>query len=162
MAAEVTVTIKYGKGYEETWAVFRGTVQEVREMVIDYFGITPDAITELSTHELVINVTNLAHGTGNVAAMLGGTVIAAPVTAAPAITGGNPWEGLEENHTDSNAMDPILPPQEKPNAWLYPMIADSTTVDELRRLYATHSTILESDADVKAAWSARGKELSTK
>ena len=67
----MSITIKYGKGYEETWAGFTGTVPEGREDIIDYFGVDRATVTELTLSELVVNVTNLAHGKGNVAAMLG-------------------------------------------------------------------------------------------
>jgi len=158
----LTVTIKYGKGYEETWAVFKGSsVARVRAMVIEYFGVDESAVSQLTAHELVVNVTNLAHGTGNAAAVLGAVVIPAPVTAEPAITGGNPWAGIEdEGQPLVTTMTPITPPEEKRNAWIYNLFAESTTIDELKRVYATHKTVLESDPDALAAWKARGKELS--
>jgi hypothetical protein len=155
------VTIKYGKGYEETWAVFNGQVGEVREDIMSYFGIDPEnsAVANLTPSELVVNVTNLAHGKGNAAALLGGVVIGsqpATATSAPASpkvdegqqpSGSDPWAAAAASTPATPAANPMLA-----------LIEAVPDVPALQRLWAENQAAFQ-DAEVMAAWKAKGKAL---
>lgn len=156
---ELTVTIKYGKGYEETWAVFKGSPDEVREDIISYFGVMRDSVSELTLSELVVEMTSLAHGKGNIARFLGGTIIppseaAAPPAPAPS---GDPWAAAQSStpvHTVADNQQ-----AEDPNAYILGEIEKQTDVASLKRLWAENQSFF-SDPSVMAAWKAKGKALS--
>jgi hypothetical protein len=157
---ELTVTIKYGKGYEETWAVFKGGTDEVREDIISYFGLMRDSVTELTLSELVVEVTSLAHGKGNIARFLGGTIIPpseagpdpAPAASAPS---GDPWAAVGSGA----ATPPAAQPAEDPNAYILGEIEKQSDVAGLKRLWAENQNFF-ADPAVMAAWKAKGKALS--
>src|SRR5674476_1564248 len=92
----MSVTIKYGKGYEETWVVFHGNVWQIRTDLIASFGINVDYASGLTLHELVVAATHVAHGTGNVAAILGGTPISVTESLTGEPTGKAAWDGVED------------------------------------------------------------------
>ena len=160
---ETTVTIKYGKGYEETWAVFKGSVPGIREQIIDYFGLLRDAVAEYTLHELVINVTNLAHGTGNAAAILGAVVIPPSEAGAKPVesTGGNPWAGLGVGTADVAVKAKAAPAAASENQHVIDAFAKAPDVKELQKVWAANQSAF-SDPAVVEAYKARGKELSNK
>lgn len=150
--SELTVTVKYGKGYEETWAVFKGQNDEVRENIINYFGLDRASVADLTLSDLVVNVTSLAHGKGNVGAILGGVVIdpkKADEAQQPSGTSSDPWAGVESGDA--------TPEQTGPHP-LLAQIEACTTRDELKRLWAENQEAF-ADADLMAAWKAKGKSL---
>jgi hypothetical protein len=158
---ELTVTIKYGKGYEETWAVFKGNPDEVREDIISYFGLMRDSVTELTLSELVVEVTSLAHGKGNIARFLGGTIIPpseAGPDPAPASSSSNedPWAAA-----GATTSAPAAQPAEDPNAYILGEIEKQSDVAGLKRLWAENQNFF-ADPAVMAAWKAKGKALSAK
>jgi hypothetical protein len=145
----ITVTVKYGKGYEESWVVFRGpSITQVREDIIDYFGMDRASVAELTLSDVVVNATNLAHGKGNVAAALGATVIkSGPTPAATENPASSAWAQAAQQEAEAPAENPMLA-----------RIAATTNVDELKRLWAENQAAF-AEADVMAAWKARGKAL---
>lgn len=151
MARELTVTIKYGKGYEETWAVFKGMVTEVREDIIAYFGIDSASVAGQTLSELVVNATSIAHGKGNVAATLGAVAI-------PASDQGNqdsaPAQG-QDVWAQAEAAAQQQPPAVNP---LFAQIEACGDVGALQRLWAENQAAF-ADAEVMAAWKAKGKAL---
>ncbi|WJN62732.1 hypothetical protein [Streptomyces phage phiScoe15] len=157
---ELTVTIKYGKGYEETWAVFKGSPEEVREDIISYFGVMRDSVSELTLSELVVEMTSLAHGKGNIARFLGGTIIPPSEAAAPpaqTAPTGDPWAAAQSTtpvHTVADNQQ-----AEDPNAYILGEIEKQTDVASLKRLWAENQSFF-SDPSVMAAWKAKGKALS--
>jgi hypothetical protein len=149
-----SVTIKHGKGYEETWTVFRGTNGELRNDIADYFGMADEYVASVTLHELVIAATHLAHGTGNVAAVLGATPIGIieQMTAGP--TGAAAWDAFDGK---SITAPPVEVPA-APHAALVTALETAATTDVLKELWAKNQAAF-SDADVKAAYSTRGKAL---
>ncbi|MFE9924250.1 hypothetical protein ACFYQA_22510 [Streptomyces sp. NPDC005774] len=156
------VTIKYGKGYDDTWTVFEGPPQEVRAEILDYFGMDPATQQGLSLSSVVVNATNVAHGKGLIATALGATVVeetkAEPAKpsedpwAAAATQSSAPWSGSASVAEQSKAEDP--------NAWILGEIEKKGTVQELKKLWAENQSFF-SDASVMTAWKARGKALQT-
>ena len=167
--SELSVTIKYDKGHDATWAVFRGTPDEIRSDIAAYFGFEREAIAELTLSELVVHATDLAHGKGNAARFLGGVVLpsqsaVAETKAAQAASTEDPWAAAS---TASAAdwppknMAPAETKDDDPNAWIMGEIESQTTVDGLKRLWASNQSFF-ADAGVMAAWKAKGKALSAK
>lgn len=146
--AGVTVTIKYGKGYEESWAVFRGQPSEVRSQVQAYFGLNAEEQVEMTLHEVVLEATKLAHGTAAASARLGGKALG---NSKAASTDGkqDPWA------TPSEPAKPAEP--ERPA--ILSAIDNCQTLDELKALWGDEAdTIKATDGGVDA-FKARGAAL---
>jgi hypothetical protein len=143
----IGVTIKYGKGYEDTWAVFRGSVEQVRKLICDYFGFECKVETSLSLSDLVVNATNLAHGKGNVASILDARVI----TETPAQTPENdPWAAASAPQVEQNTSNA--------SAWILGEIEKAASLEALKKLWAANQAMFD-DPAVMAAYKARGRAL---
>lgn len=142
----ISVTIKYGKGYEDTWAVFRGPSGVIRSQIIDYFGFDSEPVTNLSLSELVVEATSIAHGTGNLAGMLGARIVP-EATTQEANTASDPW---------AQAQEPTA--KEEPNGWILGEIAKQASIADLQKLWAANQSFF-SDESVMAAYKAKGREL---
>jgi len=156
----ISITFKYGKGFEEPWLVLKGAPSRVRTDLIEAFAIPQEVAAGKTLNELLIFCNHIVHGTGNVATILGGT----PIAESPAAEqNGNqtasqadPW--ATANGEAGGADAPSTAPQENPNAGLLSQIESATTKDELKRLWAANKAAFDA-ADVKAAYSAKGKSL---
>ncbi|MEU2111503.1 hypothetical protein [Streptomyces sp. NPDC019507] len=147
----VGVTIKYGKSYEDTWAVFRGTVPQVRRLIVNYFGFKSKDVTSLSLSDLVVNATNLAHGKGNIAAMLDAKVIPDEQSPAPASAPANdPWETASAARPEA--------PKDNGSAWILGEIEKQTSIADLQKLWAANQAMF-ADPAVMTAYKARGRAL---
>ncbi len=149
----MTVTIKYGAGYDEPWAVFHGRPDEIEEDLTTYFGIPSDAVQGLTLSEIVVNASALAHGLSAVASGLGATVLASqpqastsPPTAAAAP---DAWEQASASPApEQPAADPILT-----------SIQNAQDIQSLQRVWAENRAAFTEPA-VMEAWKARGRALS--
>ncbi|MFD7259304.1 hypothetical protein [Streptomyces sp. NPDC059874] len=153
------VTIKYGKGYDDSWVVFEGATQEIRADVLDYFGMDPESQRGLSLSSIVVNATNLAHGKGLIATRLGATVVEETNTA-PATPTNDPWAVAASTQPASRASSASVADSkaEDPNAYILGEIEKKTTVQELKKLWAENQSFF-ADPAVMAAWKAKGKAL---
>ncbi|MBT2544522.1 hypothetical protein J7E99_28440 [Streptomyces sp. ISL-44] len=146
----IGITIKYGKSYEDTWAVFRGSVRQVRELLCDYFGFECKDVTSLSLSDLVVNATTLAHGKGNIASILDARIIPDDTTdAAPA---DDPWAAA--------SVAPSHPETDSGSAWILGEIEKQTSVADLQKLWAANQSHF-ADPAVMTAYKARGRALKT-
>jgi hypothetical protein len=151
----IQVTIKYGKGYEETWVSFAGLPDEIRADIVQYFDLDWDSIEGLSLSAVVVTATNLAHAKGALASTFGATVIPSneppwkPETAKPQ---GDVWESVGQAAQQA-------PPAEPEKHPLFAVIEAETTIDGLKRLYAESAQAFTDQPDLLAAWKARGKAL---
>ncbi|MFF8845484.1 hypothetical protein ACF08N_22620 [Streptomyces sp. NPDC015127] len=155
------VTIKYGKGYDDSWVVFEGTTPEIRAEVIDYFGMDPETQRGLSLSSIVVNATNVAHGKGLIATALGATVVEETTNEAPAKPAGDPWAAAASTSSGpwpGSASVAEQPKAEDPNAYILGEIEKQTTVDGLKKLWAANQSFFK-DPAVMAAWKAKGKSL---
>ncbi|WJN62576.1 hypothetical protein [Streptomyces phage phiScoe1] len=153
------VTIKYGKGYDDSWVVFEGATQEIRTEVIDYFGMDPETQRGLSLSSIVVNATNIAHGKALIATALGATVV--EETTEPAKPTDDPWAAASAAQSSGpwpGSASVAEPKKEDPNAYILGEIEKQTTVDGLKKLWAANQSFF-SDASVMAAWKAKGKSL---
>ncbi|MFI9205308.1 hypothetical protein [Streptomyces sp. NPDC053048] len=142
----IKVTIKYGEGFSDTWAVFNGPPQVVRSQIIDYFGLDSEPVTNLTLSELVVEATSIAHGSGNIAGLLGGRIVATESTPVAS----DPWAAA--------SAPPAPAPQEEPNGWILGEIAKQATIADLQKLWAANQSFF-SDEGVMAAYKAKGREL---
>ncbi|MGW3323865.1 hypothetical protein [Streptomyces virginiae] len=154
------VTIKYGKGYDDSWVVFEGATQQIRADVLDYFGMDPESQRGLSLSSIVVNATNLAHGKGLIATQLGATVVEETSTE-PTKPTSDPWAAAAgaSSASRANRASDAGPQKEDPNAYILGEIAKQTKVEGLKQLWAANQSFFD-DAAVMAAWKAKGKALS--
>ena len=162
------VTIKYGKGHEDSWVVFEGSTEEIRSDVIDYFGMDPNTLVGLSLSSIVVNATNIAHGKGLIATQLGGTVVeetpAAPSKptedpwAAAANVQSRPWPDRESVAQPTAQAQATQDEGDETTRWALAEIEKQTTVDGLKRFWAENQGLF-SNEKIMAAWKARGKAL---
>ncbi|MEU8835212.1 hypothetical protein OG763_38150 [Streptomyces sp. NBC_01230] len=157
--SELSVTIKYDKGHDATWAVFRGTTGEIRADILDFFGMDPATQVGLSLSSVVTNATQIAHGKGLIATALGATVV--EETSEPAKPTDDPWAAAANVQSGPwpGSASVAEPKKEDPNAYILGEIEKKTTVQELKKLWAENQSFF-SDAAVMAAWKAKGKALS--
>lgn len=158
------ITIKYGKGYEDSWVVFEGSTEQVRGEIIDYFGMDPNGLVGLSLSSIVVNATNIAHGKGLVASRLGATVIEEgpteepakptedPWAAASSAQSGGPWAGSASVTSSTNEK------VDDTTAWALGEIEKKTSIQELKKFWAENQALF-SNEEIMAAWKARGKAL---
>ncbi|GGN40085.1 hypothetical protein FHR83_007123 [Actinoplanes campanulatus] len=148
----ISVTIKYGKGFESTWSGFKGSLQQVRENVAEFFGLDHDMVQGMTLAEVVLNATSVAHGLGNVSASMGGHVIStspsSPATSpAPA---GDVW---------AQAGAASKPAESSVSTWLKGEIDKIKDVTALKRLYAENKAAFEADTALTDHWKAQGAAL---
>lgn len=147
---DITVTMKYGKGFEEPWAVFRGSSESIRENILSYYGMDRESATELTLHEIVLNAKRITHAGSSAATVLGGTVIPASQegrSAPAAQPTGDPW------------AEPVVP-AEPAKSPLWDQQELCTSVADLQQLWARNQAEYAADADLFTAWKAKGKALS--
>ncbi|AXQ61089.1 hypothetical protein SEA_HANK144_34 [Streptomyces phage Hank144] len=158
--SEISVTIKYDKGHDATWAVFRGTAGEIRADVMEFFGMDPATQQGLSLSSIVTNATQIAHGKGLIATALGATVVEETTTEEPAKPSGDPWAAAANVQPGPwpGSASAAEPKKDDPNAYILGEIEKQTTVDGLKKLWAANQSFF-SDASVMAAWKAKGKSL---
>jgi hypothetical protein len=155
--SETTVTIKYGKGYDDTWAVFRGRPEEIRADILTFYGMDPETQRGLSLSSVVVNATNVAHGKGLIATALGATVVEETTTDEPAKPTSDPWAAAAST-TPVHTVADQAPAKEDPNAWILGEIEKQTTVPGLKKIWADNQSFF-SDDKVMSAWKAKGKSL---
>lgn len=161
--APLKVTIKYGKGYEDTWAVFTDYQPEaLRDSIINFFGIRPAAVEGFTLHDVVVVATNIAQGIGAVQEFLGGTHVPADdpgvqVSQEPApaaAPGEDPWAKAEEQAPQTPPARPTPPVREEKDP-LIEQIEAATTKKELQRLWAANQAKFKASEQVQAAFQAR-------
>ena len=100
----VGITIKSGKGFEDTWIMFNGSAAEIRKNLCEVFGL--DAELDVTIAELSLLGQAAYQGITSVQQILGGEPIADPGNAKP--KPGNPW--------GTGTPDPHDPPAEPSEA----------------------------------------------
>lgn len=165
----VSITIKTGKGYEDTWLGFTGSVEDVRSNIKATFDIED---TDLTLFELVANATKVAHGVTTAVSQLGGTVKAsAPAAppAAPAADEAQQQTGDVFAEAEAEQGEPVNPYTALVSQITATVQEDGKTpVDAawLKKLYAQNKALFTADTDeakaTKKAWQERGKALSKK
>lgn len=152
-----TVTIKYGKNYDDTWAVFKGAAIEVRLDIIEYFGLSPEP--EWSLNDVVLAATQAAHGLGAIVGTFGGATRSEDGTVQTSVVPVAESTSSSNDVWDQASSTPAAPTTPPPNP-LLAQIASTTSIAELKRLWAENQSEF-SDPEIMATWKARGKALQT-
>lgn len=151
---EISVTIKSGKNFDDTWQAFKGDVHEVREQIIDYFGFDAEAFAELTLDSLVVNATQVAHGKATAASVLGAVVAgekaeANGVDATPYADQGHP--------ADKGVAEPE--PEVDVKAELTEALNGAADQAALKRIYSENTSAIKDDADLAALFKERWKAV---
>lgn len=152
-ARGISATIKFGKGYEEPWVVFRGTAAQIKADMIDVFGLDAGEYTGFSLSELIINVRNQAVGLNAIRKELGGQVIkpgGAAKPTAPA-AGQDVW-------ADAGGS-PATPQGPSVEEILTKEIDAQTGREALKKLYGENKAAFDASETLLAAYKAKGKSL---
>lgn len=142
--------IKEGKGYEESWHSFSGPPERRKEAMVTYFGMDRASVADLTPFEVAVQARQIAQGVATVATQLGGKPVSS--TEAEADMGAFARAAQRQAQAEAEAE-----PERSP---LYGQIEAAGDVDALRTLFAKNSEAFNADAELRAAWKARGKELS--
>lgn len=135
----ITVSMKPTPKYDSPMIVFKGENEEhLRSLIEDFFDLDSDS--DATTDEMVHNTDAHLKALWSLGDGLG----ASPTRSTP------------RGYTA--AQEPIT--QQTEHVWgrVLQQIADATTTDQLRRLFATNKTAWD-DTDVQAAATARAEEL---
>lgn len=155
---EISVTIKYPeqKKYEGApWAVFKGSVEQVRAQIVAYFGFDADQVAGMSLHEVVLLAQSSAKNAGMLATTLGAVPVSQesqPEQSGP--TGESVW-----SQVGSNQPAATPPADENPNAGLISLIEGAASLEDLKRLWFDNKAAFDADPKVQDAYKARGKFL---
>lgn len=145
----ITVTVKYGTGYDQPWVVFHGLVEEVRDDIVSFFGIQRENVVNLTLSDLVVNATSAAHGVGALASSLGATVIESR-PHDPQVPADDAWVQASSS----------APAEKEPAGQaLLDRIGQAPDVPALQRLWVENQAAF-ADPAVMDAWKARGRALS--
>ncbi|MGW2539815.1 hypothetical protein ACWC5I_02855 [Kitasatospora sp. NPDC001574] len=131
----ITVTIKYGKAFDDSWAVFRGSPEEVERDIVRFFRFDGESVTKLSLNELVVEAAQSAQATTMVVRGLDARIVPQDTPATTA------------------ASRPT-----SPAGGLLELIERCADTDALKALWATNQAAFQDQA-VMDAWKARGRAL---
>lgn len=156
------LTIKFGPGFEAPWYTPRGTPRSIVAQLKEFFGLTdvevadksPADIVVLATHKIQHSWASVVIETGLPTAQRSGGVGSSkrPAGARPA----NPARG------GGSGSEPA---EEDPLAGIKAAIAEASTEDELKVVYAHNQQAFKSEQEKGApfplleAWKARKAEI---
>jgi len=159
-----SLTLKYPetKRYEGApWVVFKGSVGQIKDQVVAYFGYDQNQIAGMTMHEITLLANQSIRSAGALAINLGARPISQDDEQQ---SWGNP-QGAPEGAVKGNAVweqvgstPPAAAPAENPHAGLIGLLKEAATIDDLKRLWVTNKPAFE-DAEVAAAYKARGQAL---
>jgi hypothetical protein len=155
-----------------TWIVFHGSVGQVKEQIIEAFGMEAGAIDK-TLLDLQNEATKMFKAVNTVGSQLGGTVLSKGKAAAPAAApaapstpvedkGGNdvwakaaesgpPWKTEAEEKAEAEAKDPILT-----------ALDGCQSVAEVQQVWAENQAAFNANPAYMDAYKARGKALMSK
>lgn len=157
-ARPVSVTFKYGKGYEEPWVVFQGTAAEVRAEIASFFGVTEEVHKDFTLSELVVFANNVAHGKGAAAAILGATPVPSSMTGQSAFDIVDAEAGGQQKAGDEPARQ-AQSEQDAEVGALLGKIAEATSRDALKDIWARNRALFDAKPELTEAYKAKGKSL---
>lgn len=162
----IGVTLKGDKGYEAPWITFTGSPSSVKADLIEVFGFDETSnAAELDLHDLVIEAAKAFNAQYATSTTLGGKPVGggrrtggrgseSPAASQPAsepASTGDAW--------DATASEAPSEPEAPAGPDIPALIAACASVAELRNLWADHLDAIKGDAELLAAWKARGKAL---
>lgn len=144
MTIKTTESARYKS--DNPWLVFEGTSpDEIRAKIIATFGMT-DVDDSLSLFDVTMNAQRIATRQSEIQGTLGGTTLKVESSrnGAPSPTG------------SASAAAPAAEPETNP---LLAKVEEQTGVAALQRLWAENKAAFDADADLMAAYKAKGKAL---
>lgn len=142
---ELSVTLKYGKGYEESWLVLRAeSASDLKKQLEEATGVSGEGITLV---DQVHNATQHVHSLGRMGTILGATVIPEAESAgAPATP---PQAAAQAPAAAAPAPGPTL--LEK--------IAQAGSASDLSDLFLKNQAAFTGDKTLMDALEARSKAI---
>lgn len=153
--------MKFGKGYEAPWLVFRGAdVDGIKAKIAASFGMESASVAELTLADVISNASKDAVTVYSVSSSMGGTVIG---KTAASKTEAKPAEAKAGSHPETSpAWEPptetAAPEAEVANP-LLARIEDQTTVSALQKLWGANKATFDADAALMDAYKVKGKAL---
>lgn len=134
----ISVTLKQD-GKDGTWIVFHGSPERVGEDIAQTFGMSPETVADMDLVGQVVEATRVYKGMATVGRVLGGRQTKG---------GSEAWAQARDAAPAEPARDP-----------LYVDIEEQTSVDGLKKLWAENRATFDNDAELFAAWKAKGKSI---
>lgn len=153
--APLTVTIKSGKGYEDTWLVFNGSPAQVKANMAEVFGLDPDLDVTISEYALLGQAQFQA--IESVQQILGGRSIPPSREGKPTggwpdtSTGANPFAAAAGAASTEGEVDPVAVVKAK--------IEAATGRTQLKDLWLDNQALFNEHAELGELYSAKGKSL---
>lgn len=136
----VSVSIKGNGGKDDTWEVFHGTPENVKNLMADYYGLEVSA--DMTAMEVRLMAEAAARGTGALSRGLGARVATTAPQPASEAPGAPAAAAAAEDFT-----------------WLLEAIDASATEDALHQLWAENRKLFDANPSLLDAWKARGRAL---
>lgn len=144
MTVELSVTIKSGKGYDDSWTVVRGVPSEVKEALVEWYAIDEGTADKLVGQQVMTLATKISHGEQVVSTVLGGV----PVEVSTKVS--------------EKAEEPEPAPEEPQGP--HPLVAEieaAGSLEDLKRVYVKNKSSF-TEQELKDAYNAKSKELKGK
>lgn len=160
----LTITLKYGTGPASPWAVFNGSLDEIRENVLKFLGL-PESWAEGKTlHEIVYAGGGITAGLLTLESVLGATFLdSGPVDEAEPTkdkTDDN-WPPSRDDVWDK--VDQPAPAAEQvaddPHARVLKEIQAAPSIDRLKRIWVDNKALCSESDELRDAYKARGQVL---
>jgi len=146
-AVEATCTIKGGAGHDASWFVAKGSPAEIKQQIIEFYGLTGDDLEEKTPHEVMLQGQDIAQATGAVSSKLNGTW-----------TKSNDWPSKNDKPPAKKKSAPKKEEDDDPNGNVIAQIELAKTEDDLKKLVGLHRDAFKTDS-VKAASKKRFQEI---
>lgn len=146
--SELTWTLKQSKSYEASWAVFKGAPEDVKNDMIQSYGLNAEELKDATTFEVAALAEQVMQGLGNVKETLGARVLNAGPDSAPA------YYQTEVPQSEAKAD-----PEPDPHASIHADISDASTKEALRAVWARNKEAFNDDSSLMDHVNERLKEL---
>ena len=141
-----TLTIKFGKGYEDPWFVASGNPATIRRQLLEFAGLEDDP--DKTLQRLGIEVASETQAMWAARSKAGGQRLPAAASKAPT------------DDTPVEAAEPAKP-AEDPNQFIFDALADADTTEDLVRVFAKNKDAFTKSADLQGAFLARKNILTS-
>lgn len=140
-------TIKYGKDFNEPWFVASGSVEKIREDLIEFAKLDPETVKDLSLMELGAHVSQLAQGRSALRSQLGAKLepIKKPEPAKKTAARKPAAKKAPAKKAESPTEDT------KPGGDLLAQIENAADLDELKVVLKEHNDEIRKNSQLKEA-----------
>ena len=141
-----TLTIKFGRGYEDPWFVASGNPATIRRQLLEFAGLEDEP--DKTLQQLGIEVASETQAMWAARSKAGGQRLPAAASKAPT------------DDTPVEAAEPAKP-AEDPNQFILDALADADTTEDLVRVFAKNKDAFTKSADLQGAFLARKNILTS-